>query len=66
MNAKKAKRGSVGLVSTFTLIFIVLKIFHIISWSWIWVVSPIWISALVIAIIFSFILIVGRIKKGEW
>lgn len=26
-----------------TAIFIILKLFHIISWSWWWVFSPIWI-----------------------
>lgn len=33
-----------------TIVFIVLKLTGVISWSWLWVLSPIWIS-LVIALI---------------
>lgn len=34
------------------LIFIVLKLVGVIDWSWWWVLSPIWIWALVVGIIF--------------
>lgn len=34
------------------LIFMVLKIFKIISWSWIWVFSPIWIPVLFAVFLF--------------
>lgn len=34
-----------------TLVFIVLKLCNVISWSWLWVLSPIWIP-LVLAITF--------------
>jgi len=38
-----------------SLIFITLKLCKIITWSWIWVLSPIWIIALlVIILIMSF------------
>ena len=33
-----------GLFSTLLLIaFIVLKLCHVIEWSWLWVLSPLWI-----------------------
>jgi len=38
----------------------------VIKWSWIWVLSPIWISAVTAVAVFSVILIGGRIKKGKW
>lgn len=48
---------------TIFIVFLVLKLFHVIDWSWWWVVSPIWIflswvvfAALVCAI-FGFTLI---------
>jgi len=34
-------------IHTLTLVFIVLKLFNVITWSWIWVFSPIWISFLI-------------------
>lgn len=37
-----------GSMCTLTIVFIVLKLTHVISWSWWWVFSPIWISLLLI------------------
>ena len=62
----KAKQGGLGIVSVLTIVFIVLKLLGVIRWSWIWVLSPIWISAVIAAVVFSVILIGGRIKKGKW
>ena len=49
-----------GFVGFLTIAFIVLKLCHVISWSWWWVLSPIWIaicvfivSVLVVAAIFT-------------
>lgn len=33
-----------GFTSVLTVIFIVLKLCKVITWSWWWVLSPIWIS----------------------
>lgn len=60
----KAKQGGLGIVSVLTIVFIVLKLLGVIQWSWIWVLSPIWISAVIVVAVFSVILIGGRIKKG--
>ena len=62
----KAKQGGRGIVSVLTIVFIVLKLLGVIQWSWIWVLSPIWISAVIVVAVFSVILIGGRIKKGKW
>ena len=62
----KAKQGGLGIISVLTIVFIVLKLLGVIQWSWIWVLSPIWISAVIVVAVFSVILIGGRIKKGKW
>lgn len=36
-----------------TVVFVVLKVMNYISWSWLWVLSPIWIST-----IFSFVIVI--------
>lgn len=36
--------GGVGFSGLLTLVFIVLKLCHVIEWSWVWVLSPLWIS----------------------
>ena len=35
-----------------TVVFVMLKLSHIIDWSWIWVVSPMWIVLLLDIIVF--------------
>ena len=62
----KTTQGGLGIVSVLTIIFGVLKLLGVITWSWIWVLSPIWISAVIMVAVFSVILIGGRIKKGKW
>jgi hypothetical protein len=42
-----------GIGEVLTLIFVVLKLVDVISWSWIWVLSPLWIPYM-----FIFILII--------
>lgn len=65
-NNSKKKKGSLGIVSILTIIFVILKLCGVIEWSWLWVLSPIWITLLITAIAFAVILIAGRIKKGKW
>ena len=62
----KTKQGGFGIVSILTIVFIVLKLSGVIKWHWIWVLSPIWISALTAVALFAGILIGGRLKKGKW
>lgn len=53
--------GSVGFCGLLTLVFIVLKLCKVISWSWLWVLAPLWVPvgiALVICIIAALIAIV--------
>ena len=42
------KNKGIGFPTLLGLVFIVLKLCKVITWSWIWVLSPLWISAIVI------------------
>ena len=44
-------RGGISFTGALTLIFIVLKLCKVIDWSWLWVLSPIWLSFLLAVII---------------
>ena len=51
---KEVKTVGIGFAEALTLLFIGLKLGKVISWPWLWVLSPLWISfalLLVIAII---------------
>ena len=41
----------ISFVGVLAIVFIVLKLMGIISWSWLWVLSPIWINALLIILL---------------
>ena len=45
-NGKLSSTG-MSFTSVLTLIFIVLKILGVIEWSWVWVLSPLWVSMIV-------------------
>ena len=62
----KTKQGGLGIVSILTIVFIVLKLSGVLNLHWIWVLSPIWISAVTAVVLFAGILIGGRVKKGKW
>lgn len=52
--------GGIGFVGLLTIVFIVLKLTNIITWSWLWVLSPIWISAIIVCLIVVIILIIAN------
>ena len=47
MSDSKSSSASFGFPSLLTILFIGLKLGGVISWSWWWVLSPIWISFVV-------------------
>lgn len=38
--------GGLGFVGALTLLFIALKLTHVIDWGWEWVLSPLWLSCI--------------------
>lgn len=54
MGKKQTQQHRVSSIELLTLLFIGLKLTGHITWSWVWVLSPIWI-VLVLVIIFCII-----------
>jgi len=48
--------GGVGFVGLLTIALIVLKLLGKIDWPWLWVLSPVWITAILVvgAVVFTF------------
>lgn len=42
-NSSSSSSSGIGFVGLLTIVFITLKILGKITWSWIWVLSPLWI-----------------------
>ena len=62
-NNGKISFGGLGFGSTLTIVFIVLKLLKVITWSWLWVLSPLWISAAFSILIVIIVAII--IKCGD-
>lgn len=51
------KRSGLGICDVLAIVFIVLKLLGIINWSWWWVLSPIWISIIIVLVLCGIIAI---------
>ena len=54
--------GGIGFCGLLTIVFIVLKLLNKISWSWIWVLAPLWIE-FIVAVLTIIIIIIGVTRK---
>ncbi|MDD5651209.1 MAG: hypothetical protein PHF86_12470 [Candidatus Nanoarchaeia archaeon] len=52
-----------GFLGVLTLIFITLKLTHVISWSWFWILSPLWIPMAVALAGFLIFLLISKVFK---
>jgi hypothetical protein len=61
MSDKSSSSAGVGFTGLLTVAFVVLKLCHVINWSWWWVLSPLWIGFLVFLAVIAVIVIVAVI-----
>ena len=54
--SSSSSSGGIGFAGLLTVAFIVLKLTSVITWSWWWVLSPLWISLLLVV---GIIIVVG-------
>ena len=48
---KDTNSGGIGFTGLLTLLFIGLKLAGIIEWRWLWVLSPLWIGAILLFVL---------------
>lgn len=51
METKTTHSGGIGFFGLLTIVFIVLKLTGVITWSWVMVLSPLWIPLAVLAVV---------------
>jgi hypothetical protein len=65
-NSYGGTAGGIGFCGVLAIVFIVLKLCKVISWSWLWVTAPIWIpaaigiTALIVYVIVSLVTAIFR------
>lgn len=58
-SSSSSSSGGIGFTGLLTVLFIGLKLTGHITWPWIWVLSPLWISALIVLAILAIVLIIA-------
>lgn len=61
----QSQSAGVGFAGLLTIAFIVLKLTGVITWSWLWVLSPIWISFALFILILLFVVIVAVFSSSR-
>lgn len=56
----------IGFVGLLTVVFIVLKLCGVIKWSWLWVISPVWISLGVTVLFIVGAIVYAAVKKEKF
>lgn len=47
--------SGVDLATVLLVVFIILKLCHVINWSWFWVLSPLWISIIILILVIIYL-----------
>lgn len=50
MSDSKSKSISSGLCDVLLVVFIVLKLLGVVTWSWVWVLAPLWIPHCIVIV----------------
>jgi len=56
-SSKSASSGGIGFAGLLAVLFIGLKLTGAISWSWLWVLSPLWIGWAIVLLIVTICLL---------
>jgi hypothetical protein len=59
MNSQQQKQTITVSFVPIALVFVVLKVAGVISWSWLWVLSPLWIPATIILTVCAIVFFVA-------
>lgn len=58
---KSSGRGGISFAWLLTIVFIILKLVGVISWSWVWVFAPIWIPIAYWVVLLLIVTIIANI-----
>lgn len=59
-NGNKVEGVGIGFMEALFLLFLGLKLTHVIDWSWWWVTAPLWIPIVVVLFLLGLIYICSR------
>ena len=59
MASSSSNSGGIGFVGLLTIVFIVLKLTGVINWSWLWILSPIWLIGIIVILVVILVIWAG-------
>lgn len=63
-DASTGSSGGIGFAGLLTILFIGLKLTGVVAWSWLWVLSPLWISlAFALVVLVPVVLLIAWLDK---
>jgi hypothetical protein len=65
-NTTTTASGGIGFAGLLTIAFIILKLCGVITWKWVWVLSPIWISIPLYLVFLAFYFVVLWLITKFW
>jgi hypothetical protein len=63
-NNTNVRGGGIGFFGLLAVAFIVLKLTRVISWSWVWILAPLW-APVCLAVLVVICWIIGEIVKDK-
>lgn len=65
MSSNNNYSGGIGFFGLLAIVFIVLKLTHVIAWSWWWVLAPMWMPFVLTMLFLLAVLIFWIIKQSK-
>jgi hypothetical protein len=61
--SKESSSSGVSFMGLLTILFIALKLTNFIDWSWWWVLSPMWLSAVILVLAVLLLVLIRKAKE---
>jgi hypothetical protein len=55
-NYRNSSNNGIGFFGLLAIVFIILKLMNIISWSWLWVLAPLWMPFCLLLVLLTIII----------
>ena len=60
MADSSTNNSGIGFCGLLTIVFITLKLLEIITWSWVWVLAPLWITFSIFIVLIFIVAIIAK------
>lgn len=63
METTKSVKKSYSLSTPVFLVFLILKLTGVVNWSWLWVLSPLWIPLVMMIFVLGFLVLIAYLAS---